>query len=166
MKGEHAHGAYTRLMIFMQKKTVITALVVLLSCAAFSQSHPARYGWKERPTEKFALSNRAKRKLPLVLVPIKGSNNAMINVQLTAQFPANISVENARGNRAGSCHYVDVTELTANCSLLSDGKPKYIVIEDANQAGITEGTKAMDALNRVTLTISDYTCVKDCSKIQ
>jgi hypothetical protein len=89
----------------MRKKTVITALVALLTCAAFSESHPAQYGWKERPTEKFALSNRAKRKLPLELLSIGGSDNAMINVQLTSQFPVNMSVQDARGDSVGSCHY-------------------------------------------------------------
>jgi hypothetical protein len=153
-------------MIFMHRKTAISALVALLGCAAFSQSHPARYGWKERPTEKFALSNRAKRKLPLAILPIGGSDNAMINVQLTSQFPVNVSAQNARGDSTGSCHYAEVSELTANCSLRWDSKPKYIVVEDANQAGLTEGTKAPNALNRVTLTISDYTCVKNCPKLQ
>jgi hypothetical protein len=67
----------------MRKKIVITALVAMLSCVAFSES---RYGWKERPAEKFSLSNRAKRKLPLELVPIGGSENAFINLQLLHGF--------------------------------------------------------------------------------
>lgn len=148
------------------RKIVITALVAMLSCAAFSQSHPARYGWKEHPTEKFALSNRAKRKLPLETVPYGGGDNALINVQLSSQFPVNISVQDARGDSVGSCHYAGVTELAANCSLRSDNRPRYIVIEDANQAGLTEGMKASDALNKVKLAISDYTCEKHCPKFE
>lgn len=150
----------------MQKKLAITALVALLSCAAFAESHAARFDWKERSAEKFALSNRAKRKLPLMIPAIGGSDNAMINVQLTSQFPVNMSVQDARGDSAGSCHYADVTELRANCSLRWDRAPKYIVVEDVNQAGLTEGTRGPDALNRVTLTISDYICVKNCPKLQ
>jgi hypothetical protein len=90
----------------------------------------------------------------------------MINVQLTSQFPVNMSVQNARGDSIGSCHYSNVTELTANCSIRWDSTPKNIVIEDGNQAGLTEGTKGSDALNRVKLRVSDYTCVKDCPKLQ
>ena len=85
----------------MQKKMAITALVALLSCAAFTQSHP-RYDWKARPTEKFALSNRAKRKLPLVISPVGASENAMVNLALNSQFPVNLSVQDAQIGRA-SC---------------------------------------------------------------
>jgi hypothetical protein len=148
------------------ERTVITALVALLSCAAFSQSHSARFDWKERPTEKFDLSNRAKRKLPLVIPAMLRGDTAMVEVQLTSQFPVNLSVQNTRGDIAGSCHYAAVTELRANCSLRGDSKPKYIVVEDTNQAGLTEGTKGPDALNRVTLKVSDYRCVKNCPKLQ
>jgi hypothetical protein len=150
-------------MISMQKKLVITALVAVLSCVAFCES---RYGWKERPTEKFALSNRAKRKLPLEVVPIGGSDNAFINLQLTSQYPVNMSVQDARGDSLGSCRYAQVSDLTANCSLKWDRRPKYIVVEDANQAGLVEGEKGQNALNKVTLRISDYTCEKNCPKLQ
>jgi hypothetical protein len=149
-------------MIPMHKTTAIALLAALLSCAAFSQSHPARYGWKERPSEKFALSYGAKRKLPLVIPAVAGSDTAMVNVQLTSQFPVTMAVQNARGDRLGNCHYADVTQLAANCSLRRDSKPKYIVVEDVNQAVLTEGTKGPDALNHVTLTISDYGCEKNC----
>jgi len=148
----------------MQKTTAITALVALLSCAAFTESHPARFEWKARATEKFALSNRAKRKLSLEVSPIGQSENAMINLQLASQFPVNMSVQDARGDSIGSCRYTDVTELEANCSLRLDSKPKYIVVEDVNQAGLTEGLKGADALNRVTLIVSDYVCKKNCPK--
>jgi hypothetical protein len=148
----------------MQKKTAITALAALLSCAAFAESHPARFDWKARPAEKFALSNRAKRKLPLVVSPIGQSENAMVNLQLASQFPVNMSVQDARGDSIGSCRYTDVTELAANCSLRWDTKPKYIVVEDVNQAGLTQGLKGAGALNRVTLTVSDYICKKNCPK--
>jgi hypothetical protein len=147
----------------MRKKLVITALVATLSCVAFSES---RYGWKERPTEKFALSNRATRKLPLEIVPIGGSDNAFINLQLTAQFPVNFTVQDARGDSLGSCRYAHVSDLTANCSLKWDSRPKYIVVEDANQAELMEGGKGQNALNKVTLKISDYTCEKNCPKLQ
>jgi len=153
-------------MIFMQKKMAITALVALLSCAAFTESHPTRFDWKARPTEKFALSNRAKRKLPLLIPAIGGSDAAMVNLALTSQFPVTISVQDARGDSVGSCHYADVTEIAANCSLRWDNKPKYIVVEDVNQAGLTQGMKGSDALNRVTLIVSDYTCKKNCPKLQ
>lgn len=99
--------AYTRSMILMRKNTAIVALVVLLSGAAFSQSRPSHYGWKDRASEKFALSNRAKRRLPLAMLPIEGSDNALINVQLTAQFPINLSVQDARGDSVGSCRYTE-----------------------------------------------------------
>jgi hypothetical protein len=152
----------------MQKKLIIPALVAMLGCTAFSQSHPARYGWKERPSEKFALSNQAKRKLPLVIPASGGSDTAIVYVQLqlTSQFPVTMSVQNARGVSIGTCHYADITELTANCEIRRDNKPKFIVVEDVNQAGLTEGTKAPDALNHVTLTVSDYTCVKNCPALQ
>lgn len=148
---------------FMRKKTVITALVAMLSCAAFSES---RYGWKEHPAEKFALSNRAKRKLPLEVLPIAGSDNVFINLQLTSQFPVNFSVQDARGDSVGSCRYAQVTDLTANCSLKWDSKPKYIVVEDANQAELMEGQRGQNALNKVKLRISDYTCEKNCPKLR
>ncbi len=90
----------------------------------------------------------------------------MMNLQLSSQFPVNMSVQDARGDSVGSCHYAEITELSANCSLRWDNKPRYLVVEDANQAGLTEGTKGPDSLNRVTLTISDYTCVKNCTKLQ
>ena len=80
-----------------------------LACVALSQSHPARFDWKERPTEKFELSNRAKRKLPLVIPAMLRGDTAMIEVQLASQFPVNLSVQNARGDSAGSCHYANVT---------------------------------------------------------
>lgn len=150
----------------MWKKTAITALMALLSCTAFSESHPARYGWKERPAEKFALSNRAKRKLQLELLPIGSSGNAFINLQLTSRFPVNLSVQNARGDSAGNCRYSDVTDLAANCSLRWDNMPQYLVIEDANQAELMEGVKGQKALNKVTLTISDYSREKHCPKFQ
>lgn len=147
----------------MQKKMAITAAFALLYCSAFAQSHPAQFGWQERTTEKFALSNRAKRTFPLA-VPAKGRGaTALVELQLTSQFPANLSVQNARGEGQGSCRHSQVTSLTATCSFPRDSAPKYIVIEDANQAALTEGTKGPDALNKVTLTISDYACVKNCS---
>jgi hypothetical protein len=158
--------AHARLMMFMHKKTAITALVALLSCAAFSESRPSRFDWKARPTEKFALSNRAKRKLPLAIPPIGASDTAMVNLALTSQFPVTISVQDARGDSVGSCHYSAVTEIAANCALRWDNKPRYIVIEDVNEAGLTEGMKGTDALNRVTLIVSDYTCKKNCPKLQ
>ena len=147
------------------RKIVITALVAMLSCAAFSQSHPARYGWKEHPTEKFALSNRAKRKLPLETVPIGGGENAMINVQLSinSRSTCQCRMLEAIVSEAATA---GVTELAANCSLRKDNKPRYIVIEDANQAGLTEVTKATEALNKVKLAISDYTCEKHCPKFE
>lgn len=148
----------------MQKKTVIAALVTLLSCAAFTESRPARFEWKARPSEKFALSNRAKRKLPLVISAVGESDTTMVNLQLTSQFPVTMSVQDARGDSVGSCHYTDITDLAANCSLRSDSKPKYIVVEDVNEAGLTQGLKGADALNHVTLTVSDYACEKNCSK--
>jgi hypothetical protein len=150
----------------MRNKAVITALVAMLSCAAAAQSRPARYGWSPRPTEKFALSNRAKRRLPLEIVPAVGSDSVFINLQLTAQFPVNMSVQNARGDSVGNCRYADVTMLAANCSLHWDNSPRYIVVEDANQAELMEGAKGQNALNKVTLAISDYTCEKHCPKLQ
>lgn len=81
----------------MRKKLAITVLVALLSGAALAETHPIQYGWKERPPEKFALSNRAKRRLPLEIVPVAGSDNVLLNLQLTAHFPVNLSVQNARG---------------------------------------------------------------------
>jgi hypothetical protein len=150
----------------MWKKTAITALVALLSCTLFSETHPARYGWKERPTEKFALSNRAKRRLPLELLPIGGTDNAFINLQVNSQFPVNMSVQNARGDSVGNCHYAGVTGLDANCSLQWDNMPRYLVVEDANQAELVGGVKSQNALNKVTVTISDYKCEKHCPKLQ
>ncbi len=147
----------------MRKKMVITALVAMLSCVAFSES---QYGWKERREEKFSLSNRAKRKLPLELAPIGGSDNAFINLQLTSEFPVNFSVQDARGDSIGSCRYAQVTDLTANCSLRWDSRPKYIVVEDANQAELMEGERGQNALNKVKLRISDFTCEKNCPKLR
>jgi hypothetical protein len=149
----------------MWRKTAIAALVALLGCAAFSESHP-KYGWRERPTEKFDLSNRAKRKLSLMTSPIGVSDSAMIKLRLTSQFPVKLSVQNARGDSVGDCYYGEVTDVTTNCSMRWDKMPKYVVVEDANQAGLTQKAKWADALNRVTLTISDYTCVKHCPKFQ
>ena len=146
----------------MQKKTAITLLIALLSCQAFSESHP-KFGWKERSPEKFELSNRAKRKLPLTVATIGGSDTQVINVQLTAQFPVNMSVQNARGDSVGGCYYPYVTGLAANCSMRWDNEPKYIVVEDANQAEFMEGNKGRNAMNRITLKLYEYTCVKNCS---
>lgn len=150
----------------MQKKTAITALVALLSCAAFAGPHPVRYDWKARPAEKFTLSNRAKRKLPLVIPPIGASETAMVNLALTSDFPVTVSVQDARGASVGSCHYAYVTEIAANCSMQWDNKPRYIVVEDVNEAGLTEGMKGPDVLNHVDLVVSDYTCKKNCPKPQ
>jgi len=150
----------------MWKKMAITALVAMLGCAAFSQSHPAKYGWKERPSEKFALSNRAKRKLPLEIVPIGGSDNVFINLQLTSQYPVTLSVQNARGDAVGGCRFNNVTLVMANCSLRWDNTPKYIVVEDANQAELMAGMKGDNALNKVTLTLNDYVCEKHCPELK
>jgi hypothetical protein len=149
----------------MFKKAAITILVAVLSCAAFSESQP-KYGWKERPTEKFELSNRAERKLSLVILPIGASDNAMIDLRMTSEFPVNMSVQNARGDTVNGCRYTGVRDLQSHCSLRWDGRPKYIVIEDANQAGLSHAKNWADALNRVNLTISDYTCVKHCAKLR
>ena len=120
----------------MPKKMTITALVALLSCAAFAES-PVRYDWKARPAERFALSNRAKRRLLLEIPVIGGSDNAIVNLALTSDYPVTLSVQDARGDSVGSCRYTDVTEIAANCSLRWGNKPKYIVIEDVNEAGLT-----------------------------
>ena len=149
----------------MQKKTAITLLVALLSCTAFSESHP-KFGWKQRPTDKFELSNRAKRNLPLAVTPIGASETAVINVQLTSQYPVNMSVQNARGESLGGCYYPYVTNLAANCSMRWSSQPKYLVVEDANQAEFMQGKRGRDALNHVSLTINEYTCTKNCSKLQ
>lgn len=145
---------------------LITLIVSVLCCSAFSQSHPAQFGWKERTTEKFTLSNRAERKFPLQ-IPAKGRDPmALVEVQLTAKYPVSLSVQNARRTMAGTCRHLEVTQLAATCSFRRDNVPKYIVISDANQAALTEGAKGANAMNRVTLTISDYACVKNCTDSQ
>ena len=150
----------------MQKKIAVTTMVALLSCAAFSSSHPARFEWKARKTEKFTLSNRAKRKLPLLIPAINGNDTALINLAMTSQFPVSLSVQDARGDSVGSCRFTAVTEIAANCSVHADTRPKWIVVEDVNQEGLTQVKKASDALNRVILVVSDYTCKKNCPKLQ
>ena len=160
---EHAPSGLGEVESLMLKKIAITALVAMLSCAALAEAHP-RYGWKDRPSEKFELSNRAKRKLPLQIVPIGSSDNTLINMHLTAQFPVTLSVQNARGDSLGTCYYAQITGVAANCSIRWDNMPKYIVVEDSNQAELMEGTRGRKALNRISLEISEYTCVKSCTK--
>lgn len=147
----------------MRKKVLLVTALALLAGSAFAQSHPAKYGWKATTTEKFPLSNRAKRTFQLTAAPTKGAEkNALFQIQLTSKFPVNILMEDARGKASQYCHYQNVSGLTAICSVRRDSIARSLVVEDTNEAVLLDGAKGVDALNRVSLTISNYTCMKNC----
>lgn len=140
----------------------IAALVAAFCCVALAQSHLAQFGWEEQAKEKFALSNRARRKFPLAVSAAGRNGKALIQVQMTSQYPVNLSVQDARGADLGSCHYLAVADLKANCSFRGSSGKRYLILEDANQADLTEGARGASALNHVTLTINSYECEKNC----
>lgn len=146
----------------MRKKIAFMVALALLTGSAFAQDHPAKFGWKATTNEKFPLSNRAKRTFELTAAPAKGAKNALFQIQLTSKYPVSILLEDARGEASQHCHYQNVSGLTAICSVRRDSVARSLVVEDTNEAVLVDGAKGVDALNRVTLIISDYICLKNC----
>jgi hypothetical protein len=85
-----------------------------------------------------------------------------VKVDITSHFPVNVTAQSARGAVSDRCRFTAITKLVANCSLPWNTLPLFIVIEDAGQAWLTVGRSGQNAVNTVTLSISDYTCVKNC----
>jgi len=94
-------------------------------------AHPKSSNCQPRKT-KTTIADRA----------IGSSDNTLINMHLTAQFPVTLSVQNARGDSLGTCYYAQITGVAANCSIRWDNMPKYIVVEDPTRQSLWKDPRA------------------------
>ena len=79
-------------MIFLRNAAVL-ASITLFCCPVLHQYRFAKFGWHIMANERFVLSNRAARKFPLA-APAQGrAAAALLGLQVSSQFPVNVSVQ-------------------------------------------------------------------------